>query len=47
MKPAIIALAVLGAAAVSTVALAAKESPLGPPPPPEMKTLNLPRRMLH
>ena len=33
MKPAIIALAVFGAAAVSTVALAAKESPLGPPPP--------------
>jgi len=32
MKLAIIALAVFGTAAVSTVALAAKESPLGPPP---------------
>jgi len=33
MKPAIIALAVLGTAAVATAALAAKESPLGPAPP--------------
>ena len=33
MKSAIIALSVLGTAAVATAALAAKESPLGPAPP--------------